>query len=234
MGFTETGAAVEEEGVITVTGGVDDTAGGGDSEVVIRADDEIIEGVFLVKTGFVGSRVFFRGRSESFNTLFNDGVGSGDFAGTDFRFCGRFYLESKFDDFDLVVFKRGSNKVVIAVTKLFNIESVFNADFNVTVFSREKGSVLEPGGKISSGNLLFDFSKCVFPNVVHVWTSFFGIYYSMEGESFPQVCKRKYLCCSGDLELQRWDFPHKEKNPIKSCGKLIENCGKMRYNMKRI
>ena len=63
MGFTETWSAVKEEGVITVTWGVDDTAGSRDGEVVIGTDDEVIESVFLVKAGLLVAGLFGGGRA---------------------------------------------------------------------------------------------------------------------------------------------------------------------------
>lgn len=54
MGFTKAGPTVEEEGVVTRAGGVDNTASGSDGEVVIRADDESFEGVFMIKAIFGG------------------------------------------------------------------------------------------------------------------------------------------------------------------------------------
>ena len=102
-----------------------------------------------------------------FDAFFNGGGGFGDFAGANARLSGGFDFKSKIFDFDAIVFKGGRNKIVITIAKLFDIEGVFDADFNMAIFGGKKRGVLEPGGKIGRGDLLFDFSKRVFPNVIH-------------------------------------------------------------------
>ena len=52
MGLAEAGATVEEKRVWVGAWMVDDTFGGGDGEVVVATDDEIIESIFLIEAGF--------------------------------------------------------------------------------------------------------------------------------------------------------------------------------------
>ena len=165
MGLAEAGAAVEEERIITVTRSVNDATGGGDSEIIITTDDEIVKGVLLIKAGFVAATVF---KSAGGSSAFAGDFLAGDFARANFGLNWGFNFKGEVFNFYTVIFKGGSDKVIVTVAELFDVESVFDADFNVAVFSGKQRSVLEPSGKVSGGNLLFDFSKCVFPNVVHI------------------------------------------------------------------
>ena len=63
MGFAETGAAIEKEWVVAVTWGIDNAAGSGDGEVIIGTDDEVVESVFVIETGFVVAGLFGGGRA---------------------------------------------------------------------------------------------------------------------------------------------------------------------------
>ena len=58
MGFAEAWAAIEEEGIITVAWGINDAASGGDGEVIVGTDDEVIESVFVIEAGFVVAGLF--------------------------------------------------------------------------------------------------------------------------------------------------------------------------------
>ena len=49
VGFAEAGSTIEEEGIITITRRVNDVFGGRYSQVIIGADDKVIDGVFLVE-----------------------------------------------------------------------------------------------------------------------------------------------------------------------------------------
>ena len=51
MGFAETRSAIEEEGIVASAWTINNTASGGNRKIVIRTDDEIIEGIFLVEAG---------------------------------------------------------------------------------------------------------------------------------------------------------------------------------------
>jgi len=42
VSFAETGTTVEEERVVTVARGIDNATGGGDGEIVVGADDEVV------------------------------------------------------------------------------------------------------------------------------------------------------------------------------------------------
>ena len=66
------------------------------------------------------------------------------------------FLESGFDDVD----KFG--------TELFDVERVFDTDNDIAISGGYKCGILEPSGKITSGNFLLNFSKGVFPDVVHL------------------------------------------------------------------
>ena len=57
MGFAEAWATVEEEWIVAVAWGIDDTAGGGDGEIIVGTDDEVIESVFVIEAGFVVARL---------------------------------------------------------------------------------------------------------------------------------------------------------------------------------
>ena len=149
VGLAEAGATIEEEGIIAVAGGVDDTASGGDGEVVVGADDEIVESVFLVEAGFVGGGVF-GGLTDGFDAVFDYGVAFGDFAGADFRFGAMLDFEIDVDNVEIVVLEGGSDEIEITIAELLDVERVFDTDFDVAVGGRNKGSVLEPGGEISS------------------------------------------------------------------------------------
>ena len=48
VSFTETWSTIEKEWVITTAGCINNTAGSGNSEVIIGADDEIIKSIFIV------------------------------------------------------------------------------------------------------------------------------------------------------------------------------------------
>ncbi len=63
MGFTEAWATIEEKGIITVAWGINDAASGGDGEVVIGADDEVVESVFMVEAGFMVTGLLGGGRA---------------------------------------------------------------------------------------------------------------------------------------------------------------------------
>ena len=144
MSFTETGTTVKEEGVITVTRGFNDATGGGDSDVVVGADNEIIDGVFGVEAGFLGflagGKTFFSG-----GEFFIDLGRSGDFTGSDFGF--NFGLDHKIYgvNFDVIIFKCSSDEIEIAVAELLNIKGVFNSYYYITVGVFDDGCVLEPG-----------------------------------------------------------------------------------------
>ena len=49
MSFAEAWTTIEKEGVETGAGGVNNITGGGDSEVVVGADNEIIERIFTIE-----------------------------------------------------------------------------------------------------------------------------------------------------------------------------------------
>ena len=42
VGFAEAGATIEKERIVATAGGVDDAAGGGNGEVVVGTDDEVL------------------------------------------------------------------------------------------------------------------------------------------------------------------------------------------------
>jgi len=123
--------------------------------------------------------LFSDGGAGGFDVFFDGDIATGDFAGANFGFGGGFNFERDFFNFNLVVFEGSSDKVVITVAELFDIESVFDADFDIAIFSGDEGGILEPSGKVGGGKLLFYLSKCVFPNVVHFRIDLLFRYYSM-------------------------------------------------------
>ena len=148
MGFTEPGAAVKKEGIVTVAGGIDDVLSGGESEVVIGADDERIKRVFGIETGVWGRTTCFSGfevGTDGAEIIFDGGIATRDFAGTDFGFGGGLDFESDVVYGDIVVFEGGFNEVVVTVAELFDVEGVFDADEDVAISGRGEGSILEPG-----------------------------------------------------------------------------------------
>ena len=53
MGFAEAWATIEEEGIITVAWGINNAASSGDGKVIVGTDDKVVEGVFVIETGFM-------------------------------------------------------------------------------------------------------------------------------------------------------------------------------------
>ena len=49
VGFAEARTTIEKERIIAAARGVDDATSGGNGEIVIGADDEVIESVFFVE-----------------------------------------------------------------------------------------------------------------------------------------------------------------------------------------
>ena len=158
MSFSKTRATIKEERIVAVAGGVNDAAGGGDGEVVVGADDEIVESIFIIEAGFVTAGMLIREGGFDATPESSSGVVFGDFARTDFGFDGRFDFESDAFDVDLVVLEGGSDNVIITVAELLDIEGVFDADFDITAFGRNEGGILKPSRKVGWGNLLLDFS----------------------------------------------------------------------------
>ena len=137
VGFAEAWAAVEKEGIIAGAWGIDDAFGGGDSKIIIGADDEIIEGIFGIKAVVFGGLVLGGFGAGDFDVFFDGGgFRLGDFAGADFGFNFRLDFEINGFYINIVVFKGGSDDVEIAVAELFDVEGVFDADDNFTVFGR--------------------------------------------------------------------------------------------------
>ena len=157
MSFAETGAAVEEKRVVAAAGGIDNAASGGDGKIVVGADDEVIQGVFLVEIGEVGLGIFevvFQG----FDPVFQRGDFASDFAGTDAGFGARFHLEFDGFDLDIVVGEGGLDEVEIAAAELADEERVFHADADFAIFGGDEGGILEPGSEVAVADFLLDFS----------------------------------------------------------------------------
>ena len=109
----------------------------------------------------------------------------GDFSGTNLRFYFGLNFEIDGIYLDIIITKSGCNNVEVTIAKLFDIERIFDTDYYITVSIRDDGSALKPGGKICSGDLLLDFSKGVFPDVVHLCVNLLClIYYSTEWRVF--------------------------------------------------
>lgn len=85
-------------------------------------------------------------------------VAGGDFARADFGFD--FGLNLKVDgfDFEVGVFKCGSDDGEVAVAELFDVERIFDTNDDIAVITRDDGCALEPSREIGWGNLLLDFS----------------------------------------------------------------------------
>ena len=105
--------------------------------------------------------------ADGFNAIFDGGVTFSDFTRADFGFDVGLNFEIYSIDFDIVIFEGSFNNINITIAKLFDVEGIFDADDNTAIVGRDERGILEPGGKISSRNLLFYLSKCVFPNVIH-------------------------------------------------------------------
>ena len=138
VGFAEAGTAIKEEGVVAVAGVFDDVFGGGNGEIVVGADDEVIEGVFVVEAVAEGGLGLFTAGGSA-NVVF-DGAnfGFGDFAGADFGFD--LGLDFKIDgvDFEIVVFEGGGDEVEVATAELFDKKGIFDTNANVTVFGGDE------------------------------------------------------------------------------------------------
>ena len=53
MGFAKARATVKKERIVAGTGTTDDAFGCSKSEIVVGADDEVVDGVFGIETGFL-------------------------------------------------------------------------------------------------------------------------------------------------------------------------------------
>lgn len=151
MGFTEAGATVEKEGIKTRTRGVDDAFGGGNCEIIIAADDKIIHSVFIVEAirWFLGGVAGGFDGFDALNVLSSGDGRFSDFFGANFGFDLGFYLEIEGINGDLVIDEGVFDEIIVASAELFDIESVFDTDDDVSTLGGENGSVLEPSGKIS-------------------------------------------------------------------------------------
>ena len=137
VGFAEARAAIEEERVIAAARGVDDTASGGNGEIVIRTDDEVIEGVFRVKTrfaGLVGFEILGIGFNASFDRVSR--ITSRNFARADTGTRGRLDVERDVFYLDIVILEGVADEITVAVIKLFNMKRIFNTNVNFAVGSR--------------------------------------------------------------------------------------------------
>ena len=148
VSFAEARAAVEEEWIATRAWSVDDAFGGGSGDVVVGADDEVVESVFAVKA------VVF---DAAFDVVFDrldataDGIGgncAGDFAGADLGFDAGLDFEIYGVYFYVVFEKSIFDDVDKLGTELFDVEGVFDANDDGAAFGGEKRSVFKPSGKI--------------------------------------------------------------------------------------
>ena len=148
VSFAEARAAVEEEWIATRAWSVDDAFGGGSGDVVVGADDEVIESVFAVKA------VVF---DAAFDVVFDrldaatDGIGgnfAGDFARADFGFDAGLDFEIYGIYFYVVFEKSIFDDVDKFGAELFDVERVFDANDDGAAFGGEKRSVFKPSGKI--------------------------------------------------------------------------------------
>ena len=102
MSFTKSWSSVEEEGVITFSGSIDNVFGGRKSKIIIRTDDEVIYSVFLIEAiiarGVVGD-IFL----DSINMVFDGGTSFGDFTRADFGFISVLDFKLYIGDSDVVV-----------------------------------------------------------------------------------------------------------------------------------
>ena len=159
MGFAEAWATVEEERVVAVAWGINDAASGGDGEVIVGTNDEVIEGVFVIEAGFVVAGLFGGGGAlDGAKVLLKGKVTSGDFARANFGFD--FGLDLKVDgfDFEIGVLECGGDDGEVAVAELFDVERILDTNDNIAVITRDDGCALEPSREIGWGNLLLDFS----------------------------------------------------------------------------
>ena len=76
--------------------------------------------------------------------FFKGDITCGDFARADFGF--NFGLDFKINifNFEIIILKCGGDNSEVAITELFDIERVFDADNNVTIVVRDDGCTLEP------------------------------------------------------------------------------------------
>ena len=134
MGFAEARATIEEEWVVAFAWGVDNAAGGGDRKVIIRADDEIIQGVFLIEAGFLVAGLLGRGRAFAASEVSFEGkITRGDFAGADFGFNFGLDFEINGVDFEISILEGSSDDVKVTVAQLLDVERIFDTDDDVAV-----------------------------------------------------------------------------------------------------
>lgn len=157
MSLAEAGTTIEEEGVVAVARGFDDTLGGSVGDVVITTDDERVEGVFTIET--ITTRWRWWGVSVMNRGGLAGEITGGDFAGaTDAGFVGFDDFTMDVSDLDIVTSEGGSNKVMIFDGELLGVERVFDADNDVAVVGGNQGSILKPGGIVGTGYFLLNLS----------------------------------------------------------------------------
>ena len=104
----------------------------------------------MIEAGFATGGISSGGLADGFDAFFNKRIGVGDFTRANFGFNAGLDFKVDVGNVEIVVFEGGGDEVEVAIAKLFDVEGVFDANFDVATIGRDKGSILEPGRKISS------------------------------------------------------------------------------------